>query len=41
MDGFEARQGKSAKFEKVGGVAILITSPKMSLANGVNFGVDG
>jgi NAD(P)-dependent dehydrogenase (short-subunit alcohol dehydrogenase family) len=35
--GFEARQGGSARFE----VAVLITSPRMSLVNGVNLSVDG
>jgi hypothetical protein len=35
------RQGRSAKFEEVGDVAVLITSPRMSLVNGVNLSVDG
>ena len=37
----EARQGRSAKFEEVGDVAVLITSPRMSLVNGANLFVDG
>jgi NAD(P)-dependent dehydrogenase (short-subunit alcohol dehydrogenase family) len=37
----EARQGRSAKFEEIGDVAVLVTSPRMSLVNGVNFFVDG
>lgn len=39
--GFEVRQGRSAKFEEVGDVAVLITSPRMSLVNGVNLSVGG
>lgn len=40
-DSFEARQGRSATFEEIGDVAVLITSPRMSLVNGVNLPVDG
>ena len=40
MDRLEARQGRSAKFEEVGDVAVLITSPRMSLVNGVSLSVD-
>ncbi|CZR51688.1 uncharacterized protein PAC_01565 [Phialocephala subalpina] len=39
--GCEARQGRAAKFEEVWHVAVLITSPRMSLVNGVNLFVDG
>ena len=39
--GLEARQGREAKFEEVGDVAVLITSPRMSLVNGANLSVDG
>jgi NAD(P)-dependent dehydrogenase (short-subunit alcohol dehydrogenase family) len=39
-EAFEARQGRSAKAEEVGDVAVLITSPRMSLVNGVNLFVD-
>ncbi|TVY69021.1 Gluconate 5-dehydrogenase [Lachnellula suecica] len=37
----EKRQGRSAKVEEVGDVAVLITSPRMGLVNGVNLFVDG
>jgi NAD(P)-dependent dehydrogenase (short-subunit alcohol dehydrogenase family) len=37
----EKRQGRSAKAEEVGDVAVLITSPGMGLVNGVNLFVDG
>lgn len=39
--GFEARQGRPATFNEIGDVAVLITSPRMSLVNGVNLPVDG
>ena len=39
--GLEARQGREAKFEEVGDVAVLITSPRMSLVNGANLSIDG
>jgi NAD(P)-dependent dehydrogenase (short-subunit alcohol dehydrogenase family) len=39
--GFEARQGRPATFEEIGDVVVLITSPRMSLVNGVNLPVDG
>jgi len=39
-DALEARQARSTKFEEIGDVAVLVTSPKMSLVNGANSFVD-
>ena len=33
---FEARQGRSAVFEEVGDVVVLLSTPRMSLVNGQN-----
>ncbi|RFU33264.1 hypothetical protein B7463_g3057, partial [Scytalidium lignicola] len=38
---FEARQGRSAVFEEIGDVVVLVSTPKMSLVNGHNIMVDG
>lgn len=37
----EARQGRSATFEEVGDVVVLLSTPRMSLVNGVNLPIDG
>ncbi len=38
---FEARQGRSAVFEEIGDVVVLVSTPRMSLVNGHNIMVDG
>lgn len=38
---FEARQGRSASFEEVGDVVVLMCTPQMSLVNGQNLFIDG
>jgi hypothetical protein len=37
----EARQGRPAAFEEVGGVVVLLSTPRMSLDNGHNLFIDG
>lgn len=37
----EARQGRSATFDEVGDVVVLLSTPRMSLVNGVNLPIDG
>jgi len=37
----EARQGRSAQFEEIGDVVVLMSTPRMSLVNGQNLFVDG
>ncbi|KAF4632521.1 hypothetical protein G7Y89_g5605 [Cudoniella acicularis] len=41
LDRFEMQQGRKAKAEEVGDVAVLITSPRMSLVNGADLFVNG
>lgn len=38
---FEDRQGRSAVFEEVGDVVVLLSTPRMSLVNGQNLFIDG
>jgi len=38
---FEERQGRSAVFEEVGDVVVLMSTPRMSLVNGQNLFIDG
>ena len=38
---FVARQGRMAKFEEVGDVVVLMSTPRMSLVNGQNLFIDG
>lgn len=38
---FVARQGRSAVFEEIGDVVVLVSTPRMSLVNGHNIMVDG
>ncbi len=38
---FEARQGRGARFEEVGDVVVLMSTPRMSLVNGQNLFIDG
>lgn len=38
---FEARQGRSAVFEEIGDVVVLLSTPRMSLVNGHNLFIDG
>ncbi|KAJ4377979.1 hypothetical protein N0V83_000809 [Neocucurbitaria cava] len=38
---FEARQGRSARFEEIGDVVVLMSLPRMSLVNGQNLFADG
>lgn len=38
---FEDRQGRSAQFEEVGDVVVLMSTPRMSLVNGQNLFIDG
>jgi NAD(P)-dependent dehydrogenase (short-subunit alcohol dehydrogenase family) len=37
---FEDRQGRTAAFEEVGDVVVLLSTPRMSLVNGVNLPID-
>ena len=38
---FEARQGRSAIFDEIGDVVVLMSTPRMSLVNGQNLFIDG
>ncbi len=38
---FEARQGRSATFDEIGDVVVLMCTPKMSLVVGQNLFIDG
>ncbi|EMF14484.1 NAD(P)-binding protein [Sphaerulina musiva SO2202] len=38
---YEARQGRSASFDEVGDVVVLLSTPRMSLVNGHNLVIDG
>lgn len=37
----EARQGRAATLNEVGDVVVLLSTPRMSLVNGVNLPIDG
>lgn len=39
-DAFVDRQGRAAAFEEVGDVVVLLSTPRMSLVNGVNLPID-
>ncbi|EME46712.1 hypothetical protein DOTSEDRAFT_125797 [Dothistroma septosporum NZE10] len=38
---YEARQGRIATFDEVGDAVVLLSTPRMSLVNGVNLPIDG
>lgn len=38
---YEARQGRIASFSEVGDAVVLLSTPRMSLVNGVNLPIDG
>jgi NAD(P)-dependent dehydrogenase (short-subunit alcohol dehydrogenase family) len=40
-DAFEARQGRSASFNEIGDVVVLLSVPRCSLVNGQNLFIDG
>lgn len=41
VEACEARQGRQATFDEVGDVVVLLSTPRMSLVNGVNLPIDG
>lgn len=41
VEASEARQGRAATFDEVGDVVVLLSTPRMSLVNGVNLPIDG
>jgi len=41
FDAAEARQGRAATLNEVGDVVVLLSTPRMSLVNGVNLPIDG
>jgi hypothetical protein len=40
-DAIVARQGRTAKFEEIGDVVVMMSTPRMSFVNGANLFVDG